>query len=94
MTARQSSAVDNPKEMKMKHICTCCGRTLNPATLVSLELDQRVGEYHDFGGIPESQNQGGFDFGPACAKKARAKAIKALNIDAWRHQFSGAGRNR
>jgi hypothetical protein len=65
--------------MKMNHVCTCCGRTLNPKTLVSLELDQRVDEYHDFGGIPDSKNQGGFDFGPDCAKKARAKARKALD---------------
>lgn len=58
--------------------CQCCGRRLNPATQVDLELDQRVGEYHDFGGVPESDSQGWFEFGAACAKKARAKAKVAL----------------
>jgi hypothetical protein len=62
----------------MKQVCECCGRTLNPAKIVQLELDQRIGEYHDFGGVPESQSQGWFEFGSACAVKARAKARQAL----------------
>jgi hypothetical protein len=61
-----------------KNQCTRCGRELNPAKLFSLELDQRVNEYHDFGGIPEDENQGGFDFGPECVKKARDAARRKL----------------
>jgi hypothetical protein len=63
--------------MTREHFCTCCNRKLNPATLVSLELDQRTNTYHNFGGIPADVNQGGFDFGPACAKKEIAKARAA-----------------
>jgi hypothetical protein len=62
----------------MKAFCECCGRELDPAKVVALELDQRVSQYHDFGGVPEALSQGWFDFGPACAKKARAKARAAL----------------
>jgi hypothetical protein len=51
---------------------------LNPATKIELELDQRTGEYHDFGGVPENVSQGWFDFGPDCAKKARRKAHAAI----------------
>lgn len=60
--------------------CTCCGKKLNPTTMVSLELDQRIDEYHNFGGIPDNQNQGSFEFGPACAAKARARAKAALEV--------------
>jgi hypothetical protein len=63
--------------------CTCCGRQLDPSKSVWLELDQRIMEYHDFGGIPDDRNQGGFEFGPGCARTARAKAREALDhIDA------------
>jgi len=58
--------------------CTCCGRPLNAERAVNLELDNRIDEYHDFGGVPPSQSQGWFEFGPACAKKARARAALAL----------------
>lgn len=61
-----------------KPTCTCCGKLLNPKTLVQLELDQRIGMYHDFGGVPESASQGWFEFGPACAKKERTRARDAL----------------
>lgn len=56
--------------------CTCCDRKLNPATMVSLELDTRVGRYHD--AVPEQHSQGGFDFGPACAAKEKREARAAL----------------
>lgn len=59
--------------------CTCCGRKLNPKTLVQLELDQRIDRYHDFEDVPENKSQGWFDFGPACAKKEREEARKALD---------------
>jgi hypothetical protein len=64
--------------MSSKILCTCCSRVLNPATKVALELDQRVGEYHDFGGVPENESQGWFEFGQACAKKARIYARDKL----------------
>jgi hypothetical protein len=58
--------------------CTCCGAKLNPAKSVWLELDLRIHEYHDFGGVPEDRSQGAFEFGPGCARKARNKADSAL----------------
>ena len=61
-----------------KKTCQCCGRVLNPAKIVGLELDQRINAYHDFGGVPESQSQGWFEFGASCAVKERAKARQAL----------------
>ena len=57
--------------------CEHCGRPIK-AGRVSLELDQRTNEYHDFGGVPEDRSQGWFDFGPDCAKKLRARAKAAL----------------
>jgi len=59
--------------------CTCCGKKLNPATMVSLELDQRINRFHDFGDVPEESSQGWFDFGAACAKKEKAAARKLLS---------------
>lgn len=52
--------------------CTCCDRKLNPETAVSLELDTRIGRYHDQ--VPGEHSQGGFEFGPACAKKELREA--------------------
>lgn len=57
-----------------RYNCTACQQMLHPAKVVSLEFDQRINEYHDFGGIPPESNQGGFPFGADCAKKAREKA--------------------
>jgi hypothetical protein len=65
--------------MQTTYECTCCGKKLNPDTMVSLELDQRIGQYHDFGNVPEESSQGWFDFGSACAKKEKAAARKLLN---------------
>jgi hypothetical protein len=68
------------KETKMEtYFCECCGRKLNPKTMVSLELDQRDDTYHDFGDVPEDQSQGGFLFGAACAKKKIAEAQQIRN---------------
>lgn len=58
--------------------CECCGKKLNPAKMVALELDQRIGEYHDFGGVPERLSQGWFDFGTACANRKRRTARALL----------------
>jgi len=57
-------------------VCLRCGKPL--AGLVALELDQRIGEYHDFGGVPEDASQGWFDFGPDCAAAMRERARAAL----------------
>lgn len=56
--------------------CNYCGKRLR--SVVLLELDQRINAYHDFGGVPENQSQGWFDFGPDCAKKLREEARKAI----------------
>jgi hypothetical protein len=53
--------------------CTCCGRDLNPKTMVWLELSNAGrGYFRNKGELPESESQGWFTFGPACAKKALA----------------------
>lgn len=57
--------------------CTCCEKPL-AGTVIMLELDQRIDEYHDCEQIPEDVSQGAFPFGPTCARKAREKAQKAL----------------
>lgn len=58
--------------------CDHCGKVLkSPA--VPLEFDRRVGEYHDFGGVPDEYSQGWFDFGASCARTARKRARAALN---------------
>lgn len=57
--------------------CTCCGKKLNPAKIVMLELDQRNHTYHDFNDVPEEWSQGGFPFGSACANKQRKEAKAA-----------------
>ena len=54
------------------HFCTCCGRQLNDANIVWLELDQRTNTYRDRG-VPERHSQGWFPFGVDCAKKELAK---------------------
>ena len=71
--------------------CSCCDRPLNPMRRVWLELDQRIDCYHDYEfGVPESESQGWFAFGPACAAKrlseARA-AAKKFGIYLGRHRI-------
>ena len=70
--------------------CIRCGKKLKMNEAVFLELDQRVDEYHDFGGIPDADNQGGFEFGPDCAEILRKRARDALDL---RNPFSEASRN-
>lgn len=76
--------------------CECCGRTVKPASRVWLELDHRIGEYHDMEfGVPEAQSQGWFIFGAACARRrvAAAKAAaKAAGIYLGRRRLSGVAR--
>lgn len=59
--------------------CTRCGKTIK-GEAVWLELDQRVNEYHDFGGIPDDKNQGGFAFGEDCARVLRKRAFAILSL--------------
>jgi hypothetical protein len=53
-------------------VCYCakCDEKLIPGKEVGLELDLRINEYHDFGGIPPDHN--------GCAKIARAAATIKL----------------
>lgn len=62
--------------MRQTYHCTCCGKRLNPATMICLELDTRVNRYHDR--VPPEHSQGAFEFGPACAKRERLAAWEAL----------------
>jgi hypothetical protein len=58
--------------------CECCGRAIKFGTAVWLELDQRVGRYHDFDlGVPEGVSQGWFVFGATCARREVAAAAAA-----------------
>ena len=56
--------------------CVRCGKPLSTAP-VSLELDTRTGEYHDFGDVPEQDSQGWFEFGGDCAEALRTRALAA-----------------
>ena len=46
-------------------VCYCakCDEKLIPGKEVGLELDLRINEYHDFGGIPPDHNGGALPFG-------------------------------
>ena len=48
--------------------CECCDRTLNPSTMVWLELDSNTGLYRKPGEC-KGLSQGEFTFGKACAAK-------------------------
>ena len=79
------SGMPGPKERELAQagivgpfFCTRCGERLDPEKMVWLELDQRSGTYHDSGEIPADQNQGGFTFGSACAKRQRKEHRAAI----------------
>ncbi len=58
-----------------RHLSGRCERCARPVVSeVWLELDQRVNEYHDFGGVPANLSQGSFLFGPDCAMQMRKRA--------------------
>lgn len=59
--------------------CIRCGKRLTDDERVWLELDQRIDEYHDFGGVPDNETQGWFEFGADCAKVLRQRARAALD---------------
>lgn len=49
------------------HCCQCCGRELKH-TIAWLHLSTKTGKYTQ-AYLPESESQGWFPFGPACAEK-------------------------
>ena len=75
--------------------CDCCGRTIKPGATVWLELDHRIGGYHDYDNVPEAMSHGWFPFGPTCAgrllRDAREKA-KLAGVYLGRHRISAAQR--
>ena len=60
--------------MTKHHTCTRCGASLNPRTLVWLELNAKTGRYTDPAHveIPEGDSQGTFPFGRDCAAAIRS----------------------
>jgi len=65
-----------------KHFCERCGERLNPQTMVWLELNLRTGLYADpeQTPVPESESQGAFTFGQACAKAVLANGGENKHI--------------
>jgi hypothetical protein len=59
----------------MANFCECCGKKLDDAKIVWLELDTRTDEYTS-DAVPEEYSQGAFPFGAGCAKKADAAKRK------------------
>ncbi len=49
--------------------CNCCGRKLNPKTMVWLEVSFRTGKRYKPGECPEDESQGAFAYGAACARR-------------------------
>lgn len=50
--------------------CSCCGRKLNPKTMVWLELSFATGKwFKNEGECPADESQGWHAFGAACARK-------------------------
>lgn len=72
---QEAKARENYGKMDAIH-CSRCGNKVDPRKVVHLELDQRINAYHDFGGVPEEDSQGGFEFGQDCAVIARQEAIE------------------
>lgn len=62
---------------KRRIFCEACQREL-VGKPVMLELDQRINRYHDFGGVPEEESQGWFEFGADCARRLRKAAAEKL----------------
>lgn len=61
--------------------CTCCQKRLS-GKMAWLELDQRTNTYHDFGGVPQDESQGWFQFGLTCARNELAKASQSRGVAA------------
>lgn len=61
----------NLKGMSKPGHCLLCGKRLDPSQTVWLALDTRSNTYTDEP-IPAEHDQGGFEFGPDCAKRMRA----------------------
>lgn len=56
--------------------CILCAKLLDPAKTVWLALDTRTNTYTD-AEIPAEFDQGGFEFGPDCAKRMRRAHAEA-----------------
>jgi hypothetical protein len=57
--------------MEEKIRCTKCGKILNPKRMITLEFNQRTGEWNDPNKVTISDphdSQGCWNFGPDCAK--------------------------
>lgn len=53
--------------------CTCCGRKLNPKTMVWLEKSFKTNRWYRADQCPPDQSQGNFAFGAACARNTLSK---------------------
>jgi hypothetical protein len=73
-----------------RYQCERCGESLAPGKEVWLELNTYTGRYHDpdKDPVPESESQGGFTFGPACAKAVLKNGGKNTRI---RGRWKGTG---
>ena len=54
--------------------CYRCGKPIKPGTAVGLELNCDTGIFSSTG-VPESESQGWFDFGPDCGPKSDGHAV-------------------
>lgn len=63
-----------------EHYCQRCGEKLNPATMVWLELNNLTNRWHREREVPESESQGCFTFGSACAREVLAAHGKLKRI--------------
>lgn len=77
--------MENDLEYEMNNPTCCkCGRELDPAKVVPLELNSTTLTWHreEDDAVPEEESQGVWDFGPACAKKA-LKANAKTDYSKW-----------
>ena len=51
------------------YTCGCCGKKLNTAKAVWLELSTETSKYYLKNVVPAEHSQGYFSFGRSCAKK-------------------------
>lgn len=65
----------------MDHFCERCAQPLDPAKSVWLELNCITGLFSKPGTVPEEESQGGFEFGPDCAKAVLKAGGKMRRIN-------------
>lgn len=63
----------------VRQYCTCCGKPIRGEG-VWLELDQRTDTYTSET-VPPGRSQGGFVFGPTCARRERRRHAQALKYE-------------